>query len=406
MNKKQQMVSELIDRIENAHVQKPNEVAFGDEMQLRAYPKYWEQFPDGHCRWHSVETDLACLSEDTLARILADDKIQEGMSWESLWHAWGRASYFNCAPSIIYGRDKHVPVLRMRHDCYLSWFRGYRFQMSMDICADGSNGESRYLNNIESVITAPVESIILDDSVDEDTAIDDWNTKWAVFRKALVYSLPFEACAGKRVFTRLLDNNPDMFDEFMTRTDQELMHYHLAEGIGIKQISRACREGSTIRYPLFTIPLLTSGNDKPKVCAVLALSEDRVSLTWSVAGKQRRFQLAMPKWDRYAYERQLKCLDLSEDVPSYPSESDYYYYCWTALAVVLITLAGAGTGRYIIDPYKLGWDETSSALYNIKLCAQGMSDIWDLCRDYCRRFRTLDSYTRMRPRNPRTEGVL
>lgn len=400
MNKKHEMVSELTKRIELAKVELPTEDLLYDEpSKYWAKSDYWERYPQGHSRdgaTVSIESTLACLSEDSLARILADDKIQDGIAWVELWRLWGRAGYFECAPRIIHSAFG-APTLRMRHDCYLHLFRGVGFQNSMDITDNGSNGESgKHLEGMRGIICLPEESSLLSGECDEEAVKENWMKTWAVWRAAMIYSFPFQACMGKKVFLKLLRDNVELFDRFMVETDACGMHFDLDASVGVKQIYEAAKKTTPVEFPVLSVPLVEGKG----VIAIADFAKDAVSVTWSILGARQVLTLRFPEWDREAFERELECLDLACDTPTYASESNYYYYCWTQLADVLLVLSGMSVNQYYaIRPKGGNWDRAPMAFYPRGRCADGLSALWDRCYEYCTQFKTMQWYRK------RSQGV-
>lgn len=381
MNKKQQLVSELTERVKSAGVILPND-ARERPWEIYAGARYWKEFPDGHCRkgviGHpvSLESNLACLSEDTLTAILADDKITEGCTWNDLWKAWGRAGYFICEPSLVYLPGSKIPTLRMRHDCYLHLFRGYGFQNSRDIMDDGSNGFSGNHLQLVCNLIDPVrrDSIYEGFGGDAEELVEaTWKREWAVFRKAMVIAFPFQACWNIAAFDRLLEEKPEMFNEFVNLTDEHGMYQDLNSDIGVREIQAAA--WNTTRDPddteglKLTVPMvMTSRSGGAKfLCGILRFYEDAVSLTWSVKGERKFLSLSFPKYEQ-----------------GVSTERDYYYYIWTSLALVLLKFSGMWFGVYSTElPKKAAWDSVPPVFYNSEECADSLNRMWDFCYNFC-----------------------
>lgn len=135
MSKKQELINELITKMQS------NGVEFDKDYPIRTHDTYWEQHPDGYVSdgTESFESDLVGLDNSNLELILASD-IQPGLSSTAIWREWGKAGLLKIKPKVLC-LDK-IPVLQLRHSAYLSWFRGYRFQVSGDACGYCDCGSS------------------------------------------------------------------------------------------------------------------------------------------------------------------------------------------------------------------------------------------------------------------------
>lgn len=388
MNKKQQLVSELTERIEHAGITLP-ESEDGSCWVFRAKDTYWEEFPEGYCRRgvlgskESLESNLACLSEETLVRILADDKIVEGMPFDQLWSSWGRAKYFVCEPRLVYIKETRIPTLFLRHDCFLHLFRGYTFQNSYDIVADGSNGSGgNHLNTVYGIINPPMYfDYDEDDPAVEEAAKASWKKEWAVFRKAMILSFPFQACWNIGAFERLLQEHPGLFDEFMNQTDKYGMRQGLDTTLGVRQIYEAAKSTAErlkgTPQTLLEIPMIMEeSSGRTMMCGILKFSKRVVSFTWSVQDERKELALEMPL-------HETECVSPEDN--DYPRSKYYYYYSWTSLALVLLRLSGVRFGYYAsaVSKNNTNWDRAPVLFHRLEECATGLQSMWNLCYDYC-----------------------
>ena len=191
MNKKT-LVQQVIEQMEKASV------VFAEGTQVWSSDRFWVRYPEGHYAssyCYCVEEHLSCLDEQSLQKILELVPFTEGIEFDALWKAWGQSGCFKCEPAILTWEDKKVPILRIRHDSYLHYMRGYAFQNSYDAHCNGSNGAS---NNLEQDIRAITWSeYSLGEEQDEYTIRPQWEEKWALFRKAMIVQHSFVACGGR-----------------------------------------------------------------------------------------------------------------------------------------------------------------------------------------------------------------
>lgn len=394
MSKKQEMVNELIERLSVLNID-DNTATLGN-LRLHAEDKFWERYPDGHCNSileaPSVEGRLSCLAEESLQAILANDLIDPEISFSDLWGKWGRAGYFKCAPSIIKDRQG-TPILRMRHDCYLHWFRGNGFQVSYDAYCNGSNGSS-FMNffTTRKAITLPECSSYRDED-DYTTDFDAmWNHEWSLFRKAMVVSSIAQACAGKSVFYQMVNEHSSVLDEFISMTDNRCMKIDVDSSLSWSDMYREA-SGARFSCPMeLEVPVVTSrNNDKDvNVLGILRFGKSAVSFTWSEKGRLHSLCIEFPEWEREAWADEVsggveRCmLDMR----------NYLLECWVNLGYTLITLAGIICERYVISPDKgKKFDSFPVAWWTRNECASNLTELYSCCftkvKDYPDRKRLL-----------------
>lgn len=386
MNKKHQLVSELTDRIVNSGIILP------EDTVARAPADFWKNYPDGHCDdsvCPSLEGQLSCLLESQLESILKDDHIQEGMEFHSLWKAWGTAGYLQCDPIIMDLPNDRVPMLRIRHDAYLHWMRGYGFQCSFDAYCNGSNGSSAtnmYMAKRACTLSEYSERY------EQDEGSAAWEQEYAVFRKAMMLRYPFEACAQKKSFYRVLQGQADIFDEFFNRTDKKCLRMGLDKSLGIRALRRKCQEAEPSGDTVLWIPLhqttVRKGEKREEVFATLFLGETFVSLHWKHGG-DKKLTINFPAWEKDTYMAELQGLDLAAEHPVYPIQGDYLYQCWSCLSLTLLTLAGVSySGMWFHSPYVT---MPSTHLFNQKDLVGSTEELGRVLYEHCRTYPSLDA---------------
>lgn len=342
MNKKQNLVNEIINRMEKAHVN------FGSDV-VRCQSGYWDKYPDGNCDIDPVtlevnsciESTLACLSVSSLERIAENDLIEEGMQVPKLWRVWGQAGYFKMDPEIfMIGR---TPVFKFRHDCFLAPWRDSGFQNSYDAYYNGSNGSSSMdIQRALRAIEIPEHhSSFFDVSGEErpnDVVIREWNQKWALFRKAMFVSYPIEACSGKSAFHQTLKAHSKVFSDYVDAVGSDYFHLGLdSELTWSKMIEQASRV-DVLNRPAVEKSLIEESKF-PEVFGTMKFGRNFVSFTWN-DGEPKSLAIEFPEWERNAWNTEATFLDLGCDHPQMLPESDYYCTCWLRLSIVLLAMAG------------------------------------------------------------------
>ena len=323
MNKKQELVEKVLEKLEKS------ECVIEEGSALRASVSFWDKYPDGHyadMMDDSVEHLLSRLTEANLGQI-ANSPIPSKTEFYVLWREWGKQGFLKSKPELM--DVGGIPTLRIRHDSYLSWFRGYCFQNSYDAYGNGSNGESR--KNLQDVMN------ICKDLLER-------SPEWTTCCHTLLLSAPFSACRGKRSFHAALQECPEAFDALMEQTNKRLMHIQLPEGMTLDKLSATMRKETAAATVFYEFPITRAG----KLFALLCISRRSVQLIWMLDRVRSSFTVNFPVWDD----------EMSLD------ENAYYNQMWEGLAVTMLTLAGFMVTEYQITPLEPARTNASSALFH------------------------------------------
>lgn len=395
MNKKHEMVEMILNRIDQLGIMYDEEIGCG-ETKLRADDKFWERYPQGYHYPNfdaTVEEKLSCLSERSLNKILSSDHMKPHMTFGDVWHSWGRAGYFKDKPELL-DLGTSWPILRLRHDCYLTWFRDAGFQNSCDAYFNGSNGASAMDFGIarRAMSITPCNDLFWEkdgEERDPDVAEAEWNEKWAMFRKAMFLSYPAQAACGKSVFQKVLSDEPELFEEFITLTDKQCAHMNLDPAMTLKRMKELAREIKFEWPAVAEIPMITRNStaDGFDIYAMLRLSEHQVSLMWSVEGKQNQYTIPFPEWSAEDWIGEAITLDLAAESPECLTQKEYLYSCWVNLSVTLLMMAGIEFSLYWAFPSKgLMFDTTPLCFSPVHMCAKGINDVGSLCYDLSKHY--------------------
>ena len=256
-----------------------------------------------------MEEWLAMLLDSDLEKIIADDCIRNGMEFDALWKEWGKKGYLNSEPMLL---DLEYPSLRLRHDCYLSWFRGYRFQNSYDYYGDGSNGESA--NNLREILQL-LENISYNN---ED-----------LFKTAMLISYPLEAMSQIKAGHSMLREHPELFDLFMKKTALECMSPLSFELVSVKDMQLKFTQERTGYKPALTLYLANAWKEKRWVFATLNYYLDCVELTWSSNSERKCLAVKFPEWTLTRYN----------ESPGLVYKDEYLKLVWNRLTITLLGLA-------------------------------------------------------------------
>lgn len=309
MNKKQELVNQVLAKLEKSHV------ALGAETSLRAPNDFWKQHPNGHYTDmfdYSIECLLSRLTEENLAQLTAAD-IPADVSFSALWRQWGLKGYLRSTPQLL--EFGGVPTLRIRHDSYLSWFRGYCFQNSYDAYGAGSNGES------DKDLAA---------AVDICQYIMRITPKWAQRCHALLLSYPFYACRGKQTFYKALQEHPEAFDQLLLRTDEKLMHVGLPADATLNGLMDYMRTETMRSLIAYEFPIVCNEQQ----IALLCLGTWSIQLIWVQEHVRNTFTLNFPYWE--------------EEMPL--DADTYRILMWAGLSYTMLTLAGFSATEHKIVP--------------------------------------------------------
>lgn len=349
MNKKHELVEKVLKVLEDSHVERDAYDSW------RAERSFWGEYPDGHYNdlQSSVEGELSCLTVENLEAILDVGVPEEGITYSKLWREWGRAGCFKCVPEVL--QLGEVPTLRIRHDSYLSWFRGYRFQNSYDAYGNGSNGESE--NNLQEAI-----DLCRNFRDPECSEYSEHMTELelSVFCSALILYYPFYACRGKSSFYQAIRNYPEVFDGFMRQTDL-LMR---TGGIHTLYTMREAMASIKVDCPLWQE---FSIENKGEQLGLLRLGENAVQLVWSAGGERQSYVLKFPCW---MYD-------------SADGDGQYMGDMWSRLAYTMLTLAGFSATEYSIRPCSSEAVTTVTSLfYGEDERVESLKDLWSNIRKF------------------------
>lgn len=354
MNKKQALVTEILERLSVLDI--PSD-------ELYAKDEFWSEYPDGHYNstiYPSIEGLLSCLTKDSLQAIVDKDYIEPGKTFNSAWNEWGRAGYLQSIPEVIQDRSG-VPILRLRHDCYLHWFRGYGFQNSYDAYCNGSNGESpKTFNKIREAITTDIDNPA------------EWNKTWALFRKAMIVSYPAQACAGKTVFYKMLNEHSDVFDDFITLTDEKCLHLDLDPSMTWNVMKEQASKQMFNCSIDFEVPIMIKSTkaEKQQFCGILRFGKSAVSYTWCENMQSHSMCINFPKFGKNTLLHQ----------------QEYLLECWVNLGYTLLTMAGIICAKYNIvlpanrkiNVIDVSWTQSELWATNIstlnEVCSRGVSE--------------------------------
>lgn len=358
MSKKQELVKLVLDRLERAGVD-------CGEMELYAEEGFWNKHPNGYCfspLEQSVEAKLSCLTGRNLVSITEDDGITMGASLADLWSEWGRKGYFKADPEII--TFDSIPMLRLRHDSYLSCGGSFVFKNSKDAYSGSNNGSSKAMNI--DFITAP-------SGVDE----DEWNKEWALFRRAMYISYPIEALLGRNTLFSLLDHNPQYFDAFVNRVDSEYTRAGIDGSLTWRQMLKDVEvtDNSWLTdSSLFIASGESNAEDGFSVFATLSFGRANVSLYFSDGRGSHQFTVRIPAW-----------MPRSSGV-----REDYYFYtCWYRLSVTLLTMAHIRCSRNSCAPESDSGIKVGKVfgVSTRNIACNGLVDIGEFCfsmvEDHC-----------------------
>lgn len=342
MNRKQEMVSALTRRISAAGLElSVGEACFADNH-------YWERYPDGHCDSFitpSIEAHLACLVDSTLESLVKDDSIERCKTWPELWSTWGNKGLLKSPPELLH--VKGVPILRIRHDSYLTCVGKNIFINHRDAYGNGNNGVScGDLSQTIRAISLPTHVGLSWDSAKR----EDWYRENVLFRKAMVLRYPFEACSSLRTFHTLLSDSPEVFDQFITETDDSILCCNLDRSFGLDDMQDGMRATVDKECAKFVVALLARGSAGLQVFAILRYSMGGVTLRWSEQGVLRNLCVSIPVWDAATYMEELRCADMDLDKMVQLSEREYYRQCWCSLSLTLMTMAGIQYSAFWINP--------------------------------------------------------
>ena len=371
MNKKT-LVQQVLEQMEKA------EVVFDKDTRVRTEGRFWDYYPEGHYAtpfYYCVEEHLSCLDENSLQQILELAPYSHGITFGSLWKAWGRAGCFKCKPTILTWGNRKAPVLRIRHDSYLHYMRGYAFQNSYDAHCNGSNGESSNLHqDIRAISLSPYA---LDEEQDEDAQYEAWEKKWALFRKAMIVQHPFVACGGRQTFYAMLDEYPEVFEEFINLTDSQVLSLNLDPTLTLEEMRKQCKDQPyDWRRGVFELALMYQNQCYGR----LRFGETSVSFTWRRNKETHCSTIDFPEWDKQSYFSELYDIgDMASGVrPEQLSQREYLHACWNGLATMLLSLEGVSISQGYCVPRR-GWEleTTTVCLDTPNSQVQGMTDLWD-----------------------------
>lgn len=380
MNKKT-LVQQVLTQMEKA------EIVFNEYTRVHAEENFWERYPDGHyatSAYYCVEEHLSCLDENSLCQILELAPFPKSIEFPALWRAWGREGCFKCEPTILTWENRRAPVLRIRHDSYLHYMRGYAFQNSHDAFCDGSNGESSNLT--KDIRAISWSEYALGDEQDESKERDKWQKEWALFRKAMIVQHPFVACGGLQTFYAMLDEYPEVFEKFINLTDSRVMELNLDPTLTLEEMRKRCKDKPfDWRRGVFELALMYQNQYYGR----LRFGETAVSFTWRSNKETHCSTINFPEWDKQSYFSELYNIrDMNADLrPEQLSQREYLHACWNGLATMLLSLGGVSISQGYCAPRR-GWEfeTTTVCLDTPSSQMQGMADLWDKVHEAAKRY--------------------
>lgn len=309
MYKKRELVDEILDKLKHERIILPE----GFELLSPTNP--WAMYPDGHYNdpaHPSIEGLLSCLLLENLEMIVKDTPPYE-MEFHTLWKKWGQQGYLKSTPIVL--EVNNFPVLRIRHDSYLSWYGGYWFQNTRDAYGHGSSGESW-------------GSLV--DAMKICKFLTAYYPGWVDCSHALMAAFPLSTCSDKYSFCRALSKYPEVFDEFLQGVDQHLLHTGLPADRSIEGLKATMQETKMCTEISYEFPVICLD----QLAALLYISKQSVQLVWSENDQRHSYTINFPLWD--------DALKMDE--------STYLTTMWESLAITELILAGFMVTPYFIKP--------------------------------------------------------
>lgn len=296
MSDKQKLISTLIENLQRAKVELP------DDMTFRAEKDIWEKHPDGYynpCTSRSVEGALSCFTEQMLNKCLKVD-IPEHIPYTELLLRWNRFGVLQDEPSILY--IKGFPVLRIRHDLYLHAVDDYGFTLCCDAYeSDHCRSSSMDMNGV-TYLTHVTPHVNTTDACTkiEASSLTDYAFKWL-----LILRYPFEICGVEKDFHRILRRYPDLFSSFMTEVVSCNKGFEKAEALDLVKLKTNISKekfNSDIKFSIVLTCEQVSkfGGISRKAFARLDYSNTAVHMQWN--GDPGTCAVRIPKWNRVAYK--------------------------------------------------------------------------------------------------------
>ncbi len=363
MNKKRSLASEATDKLINGGVLY--------EGPVHEDALYWRLHPDGYCSGETLESKLALLTEENLTNIRDKYTPAPGMLFEDVWRRFGVLGFLKCEPKSLRIEGDRVPTLRIRHDSYLHWMRGYGFQNSYDAYANGSRGCSQGLKFDLDFIAG---------------------SKDKVLNRALILSHLYEACAGQRSFYNAMTWYRGVVDQFINDTDDSVMGHILDHTVVIENVRAACASSEPLKS--YVLELAVVPGKGSCVAALVRFGLDGVELLYSVGGNHRRLTMHFPVWDSEAYEEALLELgDLNAGHPDAYDEVTYLQYMWRRLFILLAEVADIHvTSMYMYTGSEEYFDTAPSSLYPATNVVHSMEQVDTALIDKSREYRSFTGY--------------
>ena len=174
----------------------------------------------------------------------------------------------------------------------------------------------------------------------------------------------------------MLDNNPDVFDQFINLTDQQVMRLNLDPELTLEKMRKQCSgQGYDWRRGAFELSLMC----QDQLYGKLRFGETSVSFSWRRNGETQCSTINFPEWNKQTYFEELYDIgDMNAGYPQQLSQREYLRSCWTGLAVMLMSLEGVGVSQGLCAPRKgTGFELTTVCLAPPEGCAGNLRDIWD-----------------------------
>lgn len=280
MTKKDTVKNSIKDLVD-ALTQK--QVVFDVEMfDIFAEPS--DKDPDGFLK----ESHYEFLQPESFQKIITHIKgeVVPGTLYSDLYKSLVKAGLMKMKPSIIYAGS--VPKLMFRRDHFLSWFRGYSFQVSSNAYGQGDLGSSQRTMSWElrvaEYLPEPLQHVI-------------------------AFSHALEAANMYDDFHELLTTNEELVNEFMRVTNDDEEIY--CKDFSLEAIKGLIQSAPTSPgTPLAKIAMCSSNNHGERITAYVAIGENFVSMCDVDTGVWRYIP-----FDKYT--------DTPEELQDYVYEYDY-----------------------------------------------------------------------------------
>lgn len=305
-----------------------------------AYPDYF-----GRSVLSAITIDFQGLPEDNLMAICKYlEGIEPGdvqpLEWRGLLKDIKSRGLLKISPRVYIPRDK-VPVLQLSYDTWLSWFRGYRYQLSGSDNGIIDHGSS-------------------DTSLQYDTSIgrglEQLGSQYLPLARGLIYSHVLEAANTFSSFTEAEQNHPELISELLNLTYQSVVSF--PELVCQDWSDLACvsiEQGVSRLDVLLDIPIVVEYKGAQYLLGVLSFGNRIVCFDDTYSGN--RYSVSFPSLDDIT--------DVYYNSPLTSGGTHYRMKMWYRLKFLLLHKAGLwishwGCGRidrtYNSNSVRVGMD--------------------------------------------------